>query len=180
MFMKQLNRRALAMITLAFFSAIATGCASGGYKLTRQYAGFVNKQNILVRILLYIFTSIVFGITMLVDLVVFNTMDFWNGKVSKGNYNFEKDGKMFAVNHMITPEGRRKSHIVVSDGNHQVLQDVVLSETEKKDIEIFVDGKLTGRVSDISSIPVATIYSPTGKAIESIQVFSSVQWLASN
>ncbi|MES2854537.1 MAG: hypothetical protein V4692_01685, partial [Bdellovibrionota bacterium] len=47
--------------------ALSTGCASGGFKYTRKYAQFINGQMILIRIILYIFTSIVFVITMLVD-----------------------------------------------------------------------------------------------------------------
>lgn len=63
------------MIGLAVWSAVlATGCASGGFKLTRQYAQFVNRQQLILRIVLYILTSIVFAATLLIDAVIFNTM----------------------------------------------------------------------------------------------------------
>ena len=75
--------------------ALTAGCASGGFKLTRQYARWVNSQNIILRIVIYILTSVVFAVTMLIDFVIFNTLDFWNGTVAAGSYEFKDGDKLF-------------------------------------------------------------------------------------
>lgn len=95
----QWSLKIVLIIGVAIASLVSLGCASGGYKLTRTYAQFVNKQNIILRIVLYILTGIVFAVTLLIDAVIFNTMDFWNGRVSANDYQFEKDGQLFIVKH---------------------------------------------------------------------------------
>lgn len=142
-----------------------TGCASGGYKLTRQYARFVNSQNIIIRIVLYIFTSIVFFATLLVDAVVFNTMDFWNGTVSQGTHEFIQDDKKFFVNHEIDSQNFKKSTIQIAslDGKH--LQEVVLRQVSKTEIEVIVDGQLRSRISDINSFPIAKHFDAKGSLV---------------
>ena len=88
--MKKLWVKPLLCVTALSVAMLATaGCASGGFKLTREYARWVNSKNIILRIILYILTAVVFAVTMLIDLVVFNTMDFWNGTVSQGDYKFK-------------------------------------------------------------------------------------------
>src|SRR5688572_8030721 len=86
-----------------FTMALTSGCASGGFKLTRQYARWVNSQNIILRIVLYILTFIVFAVTLLIDAVVFNTIDFWEGKVSEGTYDFKDGDKVYQVRHEFLP-----------------------------------------------------------------------------
>lgn len=142
-----------------------TGCASGGYKLTRQYARFVNSQNIIIRIVLYIFTSIVFFATLLVDAVVFNTMDFWNGTVSQGTYEFTQENKKFFVKHEVDNNHFKKStvEVVSLDGKH--LQDVVIQQTSQTDIAVFVNGKLHSKISDIHRFPLATLFDAQGRAV---------------
>src|SRR5437868_3204834 len=126
-----------------FVMVLTSGCASGGFKLTRQYAQWVNSQMIILRIVLYLLTGIVFFVTLLIDLVVNNTMDFWDGRVSSGTYEFKKDGKIYVARHEYMPETRlRRSTIHVSDSDGRQLQEVVLSETPAGSIEMFVDGKL--------------------------------------
>lgn len=145
------------------FMAMTSGCASGGFKLTRQYAGFVNNQNIIIRIILYILTSVVFAVTMLVDLVIFNTMDFWEGRVAQGTYEFSKDGKNYQVHHEILPEhSLRRSTIQIYDVHHKLMQVVVLSETANGNIEMSVDGKLRAQVRDVHSLPIAAVFDPAG------------------
>ncbi|MEK6554928.1 MAG: DUF3332 family protein [Bdellovibrionota bacterium] len=166
------------MLFAAGIMSLATGCASGGFKLTRSYAGFVNKQNIILRIILYILTSIVFAVTMLIDMVVFNTMDFWNGRVSQGDYKFDQDGTAYAVNHKILDNGLRRSHIeVFNQETNTKIQDVVLQETPEFDIEVFVNGKLKGRVADISSVPQVSLFNSKGEATTR-PLWSDVEWLA--
>lgn len=149
--------------TSAFFACFimmfATGCASGGYKLTRSYAGFVNKQNIILRVVLYILTGIVFAVTLLIDAVVFNTMDFWEGKVSAGSYKFQDGDKTFHVRHEIVPGTElRRSTIHIVDEKETVLQVVALNEAPNGQIEMYVNGKLRTRVNGIKELPVVSQY----------------------
>lgn len=144
-----------------------TSCASGGFKLTRRYSQFVNSNHIVLRVILYIFTAVVFAITMLIDLVYFNTMDFWEGRVSANTYEFEKDNKKFFVKHEISPETKlKKSTIEVKDFNQKLLQTVVLKETEKEEIELYVDGVLRTKVDNIHSLPRLTSFDKSGKLLE--------------
>lgn len=147
--------------------ALSTGCASGGFKLTREYARWVNSQNIVLRVILYILTFVVFAVTMLIDAVLFNTMDFWQGKVSQGTYEFKDEGKTFIVKHEISPgTSLKKSTIDVLGEKSEVLQNVVISETAKGEIELYVNGKLKTRVTDISSLPVASFYGENGQVTQ--------------
>jgi hypothetical protein len=151
----------------AAFLSMATGCASGGYKLTRQYAGWVNSQNVILRVIIYILTMVVFAVTILIDTVVFNTMDFWNGRVSQGDYNFKDGEKTYFVRHEILPgSGLKRSTIQVSDLNGKHLQEVVLSQTPQGEIIMTVDGVERTKVKDITGIPVASIYGADGKLVE--------------
>jgi len=153
----------IACIVMAF----TTGCASGGFKVTRQYAGFVNKQFILLRIVLYILTFVVFGVTMLIDMVVFNTLDFWEGRVSEGHYQFDKEGRTFQVQHEIVPGSfLKKTTIQIFDSEKKLVQTVLLQQIVNGEIEMHVDGKLRTRVRDINSLPVASIYDAKGSLVE--------------
>lgn len=147
--------------------ALTTGCASGGFKLTREYARFVNSKMIILRIVLYIFTSIVFAITMLIDMVVFNTIDFWEGKVSQGTYDFKDGEKSFHAKHEILPGSNlKKSTILVTDAKNTLLQKVELLETATGEVELYIDGQLRTRVKDIKSLPVATLFDEKGRMIK--------------
>jgi hypothetical protein len=143
--------------------ALSTGCASGGFKLTREYARWVNSKQIILRIVLYIFTFIVFTVTLLIDMVLFNTMDFWEGKVSAGDYQFKDKDKTYLVKHeFINGTDRKQSTIHIVDADKKLLQTVLLTETVSGEIEMYIDGKLKTRVSDISTVPVAKIYNADG------------------
>ncbi len=159
----------------ALVLALTTGCASGGYKLTRQYARFVNHQNILLRIVLYLLTSVVFAVTLLIDMVVFNTMDFWNGRVSQGVYEFRDGDKTYVARHQIFPEsGLRQSTIQVLNRERDTLQEVVLRETASEEIELFVDGKLQTRVRDLRSLPIASFFNNRGELVREHALTSSL------
>lgn len=166
--MKGISKLSFYMSAFAACSimAVTSGCASGGFKLTRKYAGFVNKQNIILRVVLYLLTGVVFAVTLLIDAVVFNTMDFWEGRVSQGTYQFEKGDKSYVVQHEINHNSNLKqSTIEVFDSNKELLQEVVLSETIQGEIELYVDGALRSKVKNISSIPMASIYDVYGSVI---------------
>lgn len=150
--------------------ALATGCASGGYKLTRQYARWINSQQLIVRVILYVLTSFVFMVTLLIDAVIYNTMDFWEGRVSAGNYQFKDGAKTYNVKHEVLPNQLKRSTIEILDGDRK--QEVVLNETVTKEIEVFVDGHLRSVVRGISELPVASVYDVNGNLESQHMIFS--------
>lgn len=150
-----------------FIMALTAGCASGGFKLTRQYAGFVNKQTLIIRVVLYILTFVVFAVTMLVDTVVFNSIDFWEGRVSAGDYQFQSGDKTFHAHHEILPgSGLKRSTIKVFDQDQKLVQEVVLRETQSGEVEMTVDGQLRAHVRDISTLAVASIFDARGNLVK--------------
>ncbi|HVK62105.1 MAG TPA: hypothetical protein VM432_11160 [Bdellovibrionales bacterium] len=161
--------------------AFTTGCVSGGFKLTRQYAGFVNRQHIVLRVVLYILTSVVFVATLLIDAIVYNTMDFWEGRVSQGTYEFSEDGKLYQARHEISPETSLKRSVIhVLGKDRAVLQTVVLQETPNHEIEVSIDGKVRTRVKNLESIPVATIFDDKGKIVKTELIVSDKRAVATN
>lgn len=163
------------MIGTAIWSAwlvsVSTGCASGGWKLTRDYARFVNRQPIIIRCVLYILTSFVFVATMLIDAVIFNTIDFWQGRVSQGTFEFNKEGRRFVARHTLSPETHlRESRIEVFESDKRV-QDMILREVAGGQIDIFVDGVLKGRVDNIESAPLLSFYNKSGEKTGSELMF---------
>jgi hypothetical protein len=152
----KIKKMLFSIVTLwsALIMSLTTGCASGGYKLTRSYAGFVNKQNIIIRIVLYILTAVVFAVTLLIDAVVFNTMDFWEGRVSQGTYKFESEDKVYVVAHSYQSGTElKKSHIeVYSAATKQKLQEITLQETKDLKIQVYVDGTLKEEVDHLQAV----------------------------
>lgn len=146
--------------------SMTTGCASGGFKLTREYARWVNSQNIILRIIIYILTFVVFTVTILIDAVVFNTMDFWQGRVSAGSYDFKDADKTYHVQHEVIPETQLKRSTVTIKSSSEPPKIIVLNETSKGEVELFIDGQLRTRVNDISSFPIASIYNENGSLVE--------------
>lgn len=152
--------------------SVATGCASGGYKLTRSYARWVNSQELILRVVLYILTSFVFVVTLLIDAVVYNTMDFWQGRVSAGDYQFKSGEKTYQVRHEILPNQLKRSTIQILDAQNKPEHEVILSETDDKEIEVYVDGQLRSRVRHISELPMASIYDSHGDLESERMIFS--------
>jgi hypothetical protein len=154
--------------------AVTTGCASGGYKLTRQYASWVNSQTIILRVIIYILTIFIFGITLLIDSVIFNTIDFWEGKVSSGSFEFKDGDKVFQVQHEILKDSNlKRTTIHEIDQNQKIIHEVVLQETKLSEIELYIDGKINKRVKNISSIPLVSIYDSKGIVISEDFIFKS-------
>jgi hypothetical protein len=155
-----------AALPASLIMALSTGCASGGFHLSREYAQFVNRQPVVIRVVLYILTAFVFMFTMLIDLVIFNTVDFWNGRVSAGNYEFHKDGKTFVAHHEYQEGTKlRKSTIKILDENEAAGHEIKLVEMLSGDIEVFVDGKRRAQMKDINEIPLAVVYDESGKVV---------------
>ncbi len=166
-----------AALAASGLMALSTGCASGGYHLTRAYAGWVNQQHIILRIILYIFTSVVFAVTLIIDLVYFNTVDFWEGRLSSGIYDFSKDGRSYHVHHEVLPGNLKRSTITIKESSSEkLLQQVIFRETQSNEIELYVDGKLRTRVRDIRSLPTASIYNEKGQMMsdEIVPLFATI------
>jgi hypothetical protein len=158
----------LGISAVAIYAAVTGGilssCASGGFKLTRQIAQMVNSQQLIVRVIIYILAgALIFGITLLIDMVIFNTMDFWEGRVSANTYEFEKDGKTFVAHHRYQ-EGTqlKESHLQVFDADKKLLQDVIIRETAALEVELFVDGVLKAKAQDLMSLPKIISYNDSG------------------
>lgn len=163
--MKAFARPGFAMITIwsGLMMSFTTGCASGGFKLTREYAGWVNKQNIVIRIILYLLTSIVFAVTLLIDLVINNTMDFWEGRVSQGTYQFESEGRTYVAVHSKDEQGLKSSVITISGRDLAKPQVVDLRETKNGKIELRVDGVLRTQVENIYESAEVLNFDSKGK-----------------
>ncbi len=147
----------------AAIMALTTGCASGGYKLTRRYSQFVNKQMIIIRIVLYLLAGVVFAVTMMIDLVIFNTIDFWEGRVSAGEYNFNKGEQTFHVRHEVLPgSSLKRSTTQIYGMKKELLQTVVLQETVSGEVELLVDGRLRTKVRDLAGLPMMAMYDSNG------------------
>lgn len=170
--------RRLLFIALALvasgFAALTTGCASGGFKLTRQYAGWVNSQTLILRVVLYVLTLVVFGVTLIVDAVVFNTMDFWEGRVSQGTFNFEKDGHHYVVEHRLR-DGLRVSRIEIRKSGRLIKQ-VSIEETSTGEIEYFENGALKAQVDRISLAPRITYLTDRGEVASQETIALSEQF----
>ena len=156
-------------------TGLTTGCASGGYKLTRTYAGFVNKQPLILRIVIYLLTGVVFAVTMLIDVLLFNTQDFWEGRVSAGSYRFEKEGQIYVAHHQHLPGGLRESRLEVFSREKTRLQEILLRETTNAQIEMYVDGVLKARVQDIFSVPQVAVFDAKGQVGPWKKMFHDLQ-----
>ena len=163
----------LSAFTASFFMCFATGCASGGYHLTREYATWVNSNQVIIRVILYIFTIFVFGITLLIDGVFFNTMDFWQGKVSAGDFSFKGDNKTFQAHHEILPNNLKRSTIRILNDKNVQIQELVLNQTTSGEIELYVDGKLRSHVKNLSELPIASFYDEKGNLVSQSMIFSA-------
>ncbi len=141
----------LSVVSALTMTSSLSSCASGGFKLTRDYARWVNSQNIIIRIILYIFTSFVFGITILIDAVIFNTMDFWEGRVSQGDYLFEKDGKNFLVKH--SQNNDLKKTIIQISQNNNIIETLVIEQKENGNIDVLKNGQKIATAQDLNTLP---------------------------
>ena len=78
--------------------------------------------------------------TFAIDAVIFNSLDFWEGRVSQGTYHFKGKGKTYVVKHELLPNTKlKKSTIYVLDAQKKQLQEVVLTETKAGKIKIELD-----------------------------------------
>lgn len=153
---------------LALVTAFTTACASGGFRLTRRYAGFVNRQNVVLRVILYVLTLPIFWVTLLIDEVINNTVDFWEGRVAQGTFRFSEGGRIFVARHDIDEAGLKSSHIEVFGADNIKIQDVRLAQVSNSQIEVYVDGVLKHRVSDIHALPQLTTFNGRTQSTRSL------------
>lgn len=160
-------RRPIAFASALLASLMMSGCVSGGFSMTRSYAEYVNGQrNPVLRVVIYILTGIVFFVTILADVIYYNTVDFWNGRISAGDYSFDKGDRTYYAHHEVAPMTKLKSSTIrVHDKTGKLLQTVVLQETISGDVELFVDGVKRCQVKNISEMPVATIFDQKGTVV---------------
>lgn len=159
----------ITLLTAAFLSIgvtlTNTGCASGGYHLSRTLAGWMNKQDLLIRVLLYIFLGGAFFFTILADMIYFNTVDFWTGKVTAGIYEYKDSDKAYVVNHSFENDLKR-TEIQISDLKGKKLQNILLKETATHEIELYVDGTLKAKVNDLESLPKISYMDSKGNVLK--------------
>lgn len=162
--------------------AFNVGCVSGGWELTRDYSTWINSKKVGLRVVLYLLTFVVFLVTILIDVVINNTADFWKGKVSESTQVFYKDGKTFYVEHQISPETQlKRSTIQVKDSDQKLLQTVVLLETPKHEIELIVDGVVRTRVKNIDqAIPLMSSYDKHGTLTDEKNLYIDDRMIAKN
>jgi|GEM_PF-1711324 len=165
--MHKILQRPFAYFCSFLASMMMSGCVSGGFSLTRSYAHFVNGQrNPILRVVIYILTGIIFAVTLLIDMVVYNTLDFWDGRVSAGDYKFQQGERTYYAHHEIAPGTHLKSSVIrIHDNNDKLLQTVALQETTSGEIEMFVDGVKRCQVKNISDIPIATTFDQNGAVV---------------
>ena len=163
----RVSKRVL-VATLAVLTAFTTACASGGYRLTRRYSSFVNHQNVVLRVIVYILTFPVFGVTLLIDGVINNTVDFWEGRVAQGTFRYESGGRTFVAQHATGADSLKSSHIETFGADHVKLQDVGLTQTSATNIEVWVDGVFKHRVSDIHAMPQLASFTGQGQTTRSL------------
>ena len=171
----------LILIAAISVTALTTGCASGGFKITRKFARLINSQHIIIRIILYILTAPVFGITLAIDAIIFNTIDFWEGKVSAGSHQFEEGDKVYLVqNEYVGEDKLRKSTIRIQEKSGKIFKTIVFHETDQKQIKVLVNGELKSVVKSIGDFPVAYMYKSDGQVSEKIKLWMGRQLLAKN
>ena len=159
---------AVRLLAAVLASGVVVGCASGGFTTTRSVSKFINSKGIILRIVLYIVLWPVLIITMLADEIVFNTIDFWTGKVSAQNKVFEKNGVRVMVAHSLTPLHRSVLTIEPKKGDRTVIE---LRETATGSVEVYRDGVKRTEVKDIqSAFPMLSLYQDNGKAVASAHV----------
>lgn len=175
----------LLLIFMSFLTFIAatvtTGCMSGGFKWTRRYAQFVNSTHIVVRVVLYILTLPVYAITYLVDAVIFNTMDFWNGRVSAGRYEFKTDQHTYVVHHGFGDPARTLRHSKIEIwGKGVLLETTDINENSEGEILVTKNNISTLKVTQLSTLPLIQFYSIDGSHITKTEMFIDKSSIAKN
>lgn len=144
--------RNLAVIcALLVGSASFSGCVAGNYGFTRSVSKFNLKMSLVPRVLVYIAFIIipVYGIAILLDLLINNTIEFWSGKAvhTAQNHTFEKDGLRIEVAHSLDP--LRRSEFKSYNAKGELISTTELVEQESGAIAVIVNGESRGEVKMI-------------------------------
>jgi len=93
-------------------------------------------------------------------------MDFWQGRVSSGTFDFKDADKTYHVLHETLPGTHLKRSTITITSPAEPIKVIVLNETPAGEIELSIDGRIHTRVRDISSIPMASSYNEKGVLVE--------------
>ena len=144
-------RRAMVFILMMAVTTFSSGCAAGNFGFTRGVAKWNLKMALLPRILVYILFVIipVYGVALLLDLILNNTIEFWTGSalLTAQNKTFYKDGLRVDVVHSADP--LRKTVMTVYDKMGKVSSVVELRENSHQAIELYVDNVKKAEVTNI-------------------------------
>jgi hypothetical protein len=160
--------RAISLVTLAVFSMTAfSGCAAGRFHLTRAVGGWNNRMPLLPRILVYVAFVIipVYGVTLLADFLVTNTIDFWSGTSTASNASYERDGVKYAV---VNRKDPLKHTIITAQAPNKLPQVIEFKEQASGKIALWIDGVQRAEVSDLNEMnSQLKIYSQDGITLAS-------------
>ena len=172
--------RALALLLAVIIpSTFMNGCAAGNYGFTRSVAKWNLRMSVIPRVLIYIVFIIVpvYGVAVLLDLILNNTIEFWSGKavVNAKNESFERDGYRVYVAH--TRDPLRKSEFQSYDQSGKLQGTLLLSEESSGSISVFVNGVKRGQVKEIdgSIIELITL-GVNGSEISAKQEFDALSF----
>lgn len=180
-------RKTLSKFLYVFGTATAclmmisnTGCVSGGWELTRDYSKWLNSKKVALRVVLYILTMPVFFVTILIDTVVNNTIDFWNGTVTESTQVFYKDDKTYYLQHELLSDAKlRRTTIQIQDASFKTLQTIILAETLQNEVELIVDGVIRTKVENIDqAFPLLSTFDENGKLVEEKNIFIDTAFVA--
>lgn len=141
---KSIKFRWLALYLALTAAAVGTpniGCVGGNFNAIRTIAKWNLSFSILPRIIVYILLIIipVYPIAGFLDIVIFNTIEFWTNSnpIHASNSVFEKDGIKVAITNTADPLRKTVMLLTYPDGK---IQEIRMEETELHAIRVFVDG----------------------------------------
>ncbi|MEW6055997.1 MAG: DUF3332 family protein [Bdellovibrionota bacterium] len=161
-------RSLCVLLVLGLFGLSFSGCAGGNFNLVRSVAKWNLRMSLLPRVIVYLAFIIipVYPIALLLDAILFNTIEFWTGKpvLTAKNQKFEKDGVTVEIAHFLDPLRRTVITSTMKDGSRSLTE---LRETEGKSIEIYVDQIKRGEVQNIDqAIATVLTFKDDGLSLE--------------
>jgi Domain of unknown function (DUF3332) len=149
-----MNQRFLKLVcavTIGCFSVTQlSGCAAGGFGLTKSLGKWNGRFSIVPRVLIYLglFIVQVYTLTLLFDFLLNNTIEFWSGTpLVAQNQTFEKDGQRVVVQN--TRDPLRKTVITVYDKAGAIQTVNELRETPTGTVEIYVNSEKKAELGSI-------------------------------
>ena len=145
--------RSFGAAALAAVAVVSlSGCAAGDFGLTRSVArwnlSFSPVPRVLICIGLYIVP--VYELSMVFDLLINNTVQFWSDSAvisAKSTQKFQKDGYLVTVTNMRGP--LKRSIFKVYDKHGSLRSTGELRETNDKTIDVYIDGVKKDTVQNV-------------------------------